>query len=76
MKPVSYLIRYRDDCKAQVLNFGPFVSESVADFFKATLPAPLDGGFVKVHPIQPYTAQEGHIVHEHILRDREKVLNN
>lgn len=76
MKPVSYLVRYRDDCKAQVLNFGPFVSDSVADFFRAALPTPLEGGYCNVHPIQPYTAQDGHIVHEQILRNRERVLNN
>jgi hypothetical protein len=73
MKTVSYLVRYRDDCKAQVLNFGPFVSESIADFFQAALPAPKEGGFKKVHPIQPYTSQDGHRAAEVILRERNTV---
>lgn len=72
MKPVSYLVRYRDGAKTQVLNFGPFVSSSVADFFVATLPSPLEGGFCAIHPIQPYTAQDGHIVNEQIMRGRSE----
>lgn len=71
MKPTTYLIRYKDSKNTPVMNFGPFVSESVADFFKATLPKPVDDGFVEVRPIQPYTAQEGHIVAQVILRERE-----
>lgn len=72
MKPTSYLVRYRDDPESQVLNFGPFVSQSIADFFRASLPMPLKGGFVRTSPLQPFTAQEGHTVSQVILRDRKQ----
>lgn len=70
MKPTTYMVRYRDGKHGRILNFGPFVSPSVADFFRANLPPPLDGGFVKTDPIQPFTAQEGHTVAQAILRER------
>jgi len=74
MKPTSYIVRYRDSPDDQVLNFGPFVSQSVADFFRASLPMPLRGGFVRTHPLQPFTAQDGHLVSQVIKRNRQQTV--
>jgi hypothetical protein len=71
MKQSSNLVIYRDEKGQQTLFFGPFVSPSIAGFFKAEMPEPLEGGFCRVVPLQPYTAQEGHIVHDHIMTTRK-----
>jgi hypothetical protein len=71
MKPTQYLAVYKDSEEAQTLYFGPFVSDSVANFFRAALPMPLKGGWARTIPIQPYTAHEAHTVSRGIL-DRRK----
>jgi len=70
MKPVSHLVAYRDSTDDTTLYFGPFVSSSVAQFFKAELPDPLTGGYKRVLSIQPFTHNEGHIVNRKILAGR------
>lgn len=71
MKAPSHLVSYRDSPDAQTLMFGPFVSESVADFFIAALPEPLKGGYVGVVPLQPFLAHEARTVASIIHRNRE-----
>jgi hypothetical protein len=73
MKRTTQLVEYRDSEKSQPLLFGPFVSESVADFFRASLPMPLKGGYCRTRVLQPFTAQEGHTVAQIIRRDRKLV---
>lgn len=70
MKPTTYLVIYKDGEDARTLYFGAFVSDSVANFFRAALPMPLKGGWVRTVPIQPYTNQEAHIVSRTILQER------
>jgi hypothetical protein len=74
MKPVSYLVVYRDSPKSQQLHFGPFVSENIAQFFQASLPMPQTGGWARRVPIQPYQSHEGHVVSQQILRDRRQTV--
>lgn len=70
MKPTSYMVGYKDSTKAPPRYFGTFVSERVAEFFIAALPKPRKGGWAKTVPVQPFTAQEAHIVSELITRER------
>lgn len=70
MKATTYIVGYKDSEDAKVRYFGAFVSESVADFFIAALPEPLEGGFARVVPLQPFTAQEGFTVSRMILAER------
>ena len=70
MKPVSHLVAYRDSGDERTLYFGPFVSTSVAEFFKAALPDPLSGGFKRIVLTQPFTQHEGHIVSQKLLAER------
>lgn len=67
-----FIVGYRDGPKAKPLYFGPFVSETVADFFIAALPEPLEGGMVKVVPLQPFMAHEARTVAQLIERRRER----
>lgn len=71
MKATSYFAGYKDSFKSPILYFGPFVSQSVADFFVASLPEPRKGGWVKTKHLQPYSVQEGHTVAEMIKRQRQ-----
>lgn len=66
-----YIVGYRDGPKAKPLYFGTFVSENVADFFIAALPEPLEGGWVRVVPLQPFMAHEARTVAQLIERHRE-----
>jgi hypothetical protein len=70
MKATSYFAGYKDSAKAPILYFGPFVSTSVAEFFLASLPTPLKGGWAAVRHFQPFNVQEGRTVTEMIMRDR------
>ena len=72
MKATSYFAGYKDAKDKPILYFGPFVSESVAEFFLAALPKPQKGGFARVRHLQPYSAQEGHTVAEIILKSRKR----
>lgn len=65
-----YIVGYRDSPKSRTLYFGPFVSESVADFFIAALPEPLMGGWVRVVPLQPFMVHEARTVAQLIERHR------
>lgn len=65
------IIAYKDSEEATTRYFGPFVSESVADFFRASLPLPLKGGWAKRFTLQPFGAHDGHNVSQVILRERE-----
>ena len=71
MKPVSYLVLYRDSTTSQNLYFGHFVNEGIADFFKAVLPEPTKGGVKKVVPLQPFGSQDAERARETILTQRE-----
>lgn len=73
MKSTSYLVRYRDSKDADELYFGTFVSPSVADFFRASLPVPQDGGQVRTLTLQPFQSHEGHLVSQMIVRERQTV---
>lgn len=70
MKSPSYIVRYRDSEDAEELYFGNFVSPSIADFFRASLPLPLKGGLCKLITLQPFQSHEGHTVSQIILRNR------
>lgn len=70
MKPTQYFVGFKDSKASKILYFGPFVSESVADFFVASLPSPLKGGWAAVRHLQPFNVQEGRTISEMILRDR------
>lgn len=72
MKPVQYFAGYKDSPKSPILYFGPFVSQSVADFFVASLPKPRNGGWVKTKHLQPFSVQEGHTVSQIIENHRRK----
>lgn len=72
MKPTQYFVGYKDSPKSKLLYFGPFVSESVSDFFLASLPTPRKGGWTAVRHLQPFSVQEGRTVAEMILRDRQR----
>lgn len=72
MKSTQYFAGFRDSSKSPVLYFGPFVSESVAEFFLAALPKPRKGGWARIRHLQPFGAQEGRTVAEMILRDRQR----
>lgn len=72
MKPGAHLVAYKDKCGEPILYFGPFVSPSIAQFFKAEMPEPLEGGYCKTVALQPFTIHEGHVVHEKIIRERQK----
>lgn len=74
MKPPSHLVLYRDEAGQPTRFFGPFVSDAIAQFFKAEMPEPLEGGFCKIVPVQPYTQSEGHIVHRKLMDEREARL--
>jgi hypothetical protein len=65
------MVGYRDSPKAKTLWFGTFVSESVADFFIAALPNPLEGGWVRTVLLQPFMAHEARTVAQMIERQRE-----
>jgi len=71
VKPTSYIVGYKDHRNAKTRYFGPFVSESVADYFKANLPLPTDSGFCRTVMLQPFQVQEGHQVAQLIRRERE-----
>ena len=73
MKATQYFAGYKDSKASPILYFGPFVSQSVADFFLASLPTPLKGGWTAVRHFQPFNVQEGRTVTEMIMRDRRKV---
>lgn len=73
MKPTVYIVAYKDSEQSRVLYFGPFVSDSVAHFFQAALPGPCKGGWARTLPLQPFTANEAHIVSRSILTERRKV---
>lgn len=70
MKQPSYIVKYRDSEKADELYFGTFVSPSIADFFRASLPMPLKGGTVRTITLQPYQSHEGHTVSQMIEAQR------
>lgn len=72
VKATSYFAGFKDSPKSPILYFGPFVSQSVADYFLASLPKPRKGGWAKVRHLQPYSVQEGHTVAEIILRNRQR----
>lgn len=72
MKSTQYFAGYRDHPKAPTRYFGPFVSESVAEFFVAALPKPQKGGWARIRHLQPFGVQEGRTVSEMILRERRK----
>lgn len=72
MNPSRFIVGYKDDEDAKVRYFGPFVSESVADFFTAALPEPLEGGWVRTVALQPFGPQEGRTVNQLILRERKQ----
>lgn len=70
MKPISHLVAYKDSAGEPTMYFGPFVSTSIAQFFKAEMPDPQPGGFCRVVPTQPFTQHEGHIVNQKIMDAR------
>jgi hypothetical protein len=72
MKQTSYIVGYKDSREADIKYFGPFVSTSVADFFKASLPMPLEGGFCRTVTLQPFSAQDGHTVSQLVMRERRE----
>lgn len=67
-----YIVGYRDSPRSKTLYFGPYASENIADFFIAALPSPLDGGWVRVVPLQPFMAHEARTVAQLIERHRDK----
>lgn len=72
MKATTYLLGYKDSENDKVRYFGPFVSLSVAEFFQASLPMPLKGGWARIVQIEPFLAHEGHTVSQLILKEREE----
>lgn len=70
MKPISYIVEYRDSPEAKERVFGTFASESVADFFRAALPMPLKGGYCRRKMLQPFAAHEAHAIAQTIVRER------
>lgn len=70
MKQISHLVIYKDSATDRALFFGPFVSQSIAQFFKAEMPQPLEGGYCRIVPTQPFTQQEGHVVFEKLTQAR------
>lgn len=64
------IVAYKDSNASHTRFFGPFVSDSVADFFQACLPVPLKGGWAKRIQLQPFGSNDGHIVAKNILAER------
>lgn len=73
MKKSMYLAVYKDHQNAPTRYFGPYVSETQCDFFRASLPLPLTerGGYCKTELIQPFASFEGHTVAQLIKRERQ-----
>ncbi len=65
------IVAYKDGPDDPTRFFGPFVSDSVADFFRAALPMPLKGGYAKTLSLQPFSAHDGHTVAKMILAERQ-----
>lgn len=72
MSSFRYMVQYRDKRGEVARYFGPFVTMSVAQYFKACLPEPLDGGVCLIHSLQPFSGNEGHIVNQKIIEERSK----
>lgn len=75
MKPISHLVAYKDGKGVPTRYFGPFASQSIAEFFKAEMPEPQPGGFCRIVPTQPFTAHEGHIVHRKLIDERQETAH-
>ena len=75
MKPTTYMVGYKGSPQTSTRYFGPFVSESVADFFTASLPKPLNGGWVRTVLVQPFLSHEGRQVSQLILRERREAVD-
>jgi hypothetical protein len=74
VKGTRHIVGYKDGPDGQTRYYGPFVSPSVADFFIAALPTPLEGGFVRAVTLQPFTVQEAHLVASLIKRERDEIV--
>jgi hypothetical protein len=71
VKSPTYVVVYKDsENSPRELYFGVFISESIAEFFKASLPMPLQGGYARIKLMQSFSAHDGHTVTQIILRDR------
>lgn len=75
MSTFRCMVQYRDKRGEVARYFGPFVSRSIAEFFQACLPEPLDGGVCQILTLQPFTQADGHIVAQKILEERVKSAN-
>lgn len=73
MKQTMWLVVYKDHRNAPIRYFGPFSSETKADFFLASLPSPWTEhhGYVRVVTLQPFASFEGHTVAQLIKRERQ-----
>lgn len=65
------IVAYKDSADEPTRFFGPFVSDSVADFFRASLPMPLKGGWARTISLQPFGVQDGHTVSKMIMSERQ-----
>lgn len=71
MKPATYLVLFKDEREQPTRYFGPFPSPTVAEYFKAELPEPLETGCCRIVTIQPFTSNEGSVVNEKIRLERQ-----
>lgn len=73
IKKTMYLVIYRDHQRVKTKYFGPFTSETAAEFFQLAIGEPQTelGGFSRVGLIQPFASFEGRTVAQLIKRERE-----
>lgn len=71
MRPLRYIIAYRDRPKAATRYFGPFVDLSIASRFEDALPDPLPGGIKVTRPVQPFSTEDDQDARNAILQERE-----
>lgn len=72
MRKPQYVILYRDSPKTRSYVFGPFVTQTIADEFKDTLPEPLEGGYKIRKHTEPQTYHEAQLVAFELVKQRRK----
>ena len=74
MKPISYMVSFKDNPHSQTLHFGPFASVEKSDEFINELPTPRQGGFKRRSIVQPYMHSDMSVIRRLILASREQFV--
>jgi hypothetical protein len=70
MRSASFIVGFKDGPDKRIKYFGPFVSQSIADYFRASLPMPQKGGWCRSRRLEPFSAHDGRKVTELVLSER------